>query len=354
MDQDLKEHLISQSLEGIVVTETDGSILACNETARRILGLKDANLEGGHIGILFPSASIGYLLPNLIRIAVQESGFEGEILLQYAENDPVMVRLHAEGYPSHAARRILFRFLDWRETMEITRQLRESNQMALLGDLTRSMAHEILNPLSVVGAFTRRLIRAQPENSENEEWARQVILGVERLESLIENLRNYLDLPSPRFSPGNPGEILDQVMEFYREDAKTHGIRLLEEGPERLPEIYMDPDLIETAIGAALGNSILRMPRGGDLIVTKKLTGDHVIITVEDSGPSLDTRQMLEDLSPIHVIGGDRSHLNLAIARRIVDEHSGLFRLGSSDRGGIKVEISLPVDRRTLVRSRSL
>jgi K+-sensing histidine kinase KdpD len=181
-----------------------------------------------------------------------------------------------------------------------------------------------------------------------------VILGVERIESLIQTIRNYLELPSLSFSRGDPEEVLSRALESFRTNARAKGIRIVLERGERLPEIYMDTCLLETAIGAVLENSIMRMPRGGDLAVKMRLEGDRAVITVRDSGPALDTGQMAEDLSPVHVLGGDRSYMNLAIARRIVEEHSGLFNLDASDQGGIRVKMSLPVDRRGLVRGRGL
>jgi nitrogen fixation/metabolism regulation signal transduction histidine kinase len=63
---------------------------------------------------------------------------------------------------------------------------------------------------------------------------------------------------------------------------------------------------------------------------------------------------MEEDLSPIHVIGADQTHLNLAIAKRIVDEHGGRFDIGESHSEGLKVKIRLPADRRALAREREM
>jgi K+-sensing histidine kinase KdpD len=80
----------------------------------------------------------------------------------------------------------------------------------------------------------------------------------------------------------------------------------------------------------------------------------EVCIAIEDSGPHLDRTRLEEDLSPIHVVGTDKSHLNLAIARRIIDDHSGSFRFGPSELGGIKVKFTLPRDRRAIVRHRNL
>jgi PAS domain S-box-containing protein len=354
MDKDLKNFLVSESLEGIVVTDTHGTILDCNGTACRILGYVEGDLKGEYIGVLFPPVSTIHLLSNLMSIAAREGGFEGEIMLEDVGGDPVMVRLYANGYPVQNPRYILLRFLDWRETQEIMRQLRESSQMAVLGNLTRSMAHEILNPISVVGAYTRRLLRSQSGDSKNLEWARQVISSVEKLESMIELVQTYLNLPPPRFSHCSPKEILDQAVESSRKEAQSCGIRILEEGTRALPKIYMDSVLLEKALSAVLHNSIQRMPKGGDLKVTRKSENGCICFLIEDSGPSLDTRQLEEDLSPIHVVSADSSQMNLAIARRIVDEHSGRFSLGSSATGGVKVEIRLPIDRRALARHRVL
>jgi nitrogen-specific signal transduction histidine kinase len=354
MDTDLKEHILSQSLEGIVITDMDGSILESNETARQMLAWSNADLRGEHVGILFPPASTSHLLPNLMRIAVKEGGFKGEIMMHDAFSDPVMVRLYVDGYPAEDPRYILFRYLDWRETQKIIRQFRESSQMAVLGNLTRSMAHEILNPISIVGVFARRLLDSLTTDSEEEEWARQVTASVEKLESIIETVQTYLDLPQPVFSQGPPGPVLDQALESSREDAQSSGIRTLEEGPGRFPDIYMDPVLLEMAFSAVLRNSIQRMPNGGDLTLKRSSGKDYIRITFEDSGPALNIQQLEEDLSPMHVVGYDRSHLNLAIARRIIDEHGGSFNLGSSTPDGVKVEISLPVDRRAVVRHRIL
>jgi signal transduction histidine kinase len=289
-----------------------------------------------------------------MHIAVNEGGFTGEIMLQSSEDEAVMVQLHVKGYPARSPEHILYRFIDWRETREIMRQLRESNQMAVLGNLTRSMSHEILNPLSVVGAYTRKLLDSPTGKPEDEEWARHVLTSVEKLESMIESVQMFLNLPQASFSLVSPGKILDKAMKSSQAQTREYGIRVLMDVPEKLPDIYLDPLLIEMAFDAALRNSIQRMSKGGDLRVTGVSRESSIIIAVEDSGPFLDGHQLQEDLSPIHVIGNDQSHLNLAIARRIIDEHSGSFSLGSSALGGIKVKISLPRERRAVVRHRIL
>ena len=89
-------------------------------------------------------------------------------------------------------------------------------------------------------------------------------------------------------------------------------------------------------------------------MITGASRESNVLISFEDSGPSFDIHQFEEDLSPVHVIGCDNIHLNLAIAQKVIDEHGGSFSFGPSSLGGIKVKFSLPMDRRAIVRHRIL
>ncbi len=354
MDTDLREFLVTDSLEGIILTDMEGNILECNGTTHRILGYPGTALEGQFIGIIFPPQSISYLLPNLLHLVRSGGGFNGEIILQSSKEDNVMVRMTAQAWPPENPSYLLIRFLDWSETNRIMTQLRESNQMASLGALTRSLSHEILNPVSIIGGHIRRLLASLPPDSREEEWARQVLFGTERLESMIGTIETFLSLPSPSFEKNSLENPLGSSLDRIQVEADRAGIRITREKGRDLPQIFMDPDLMEKAFSAVLLNAVDRMPKGGELILGLSYGDGLCRVSIEDNGPTLDASQMEEDLSPIHMIGAHRTHLNLAIAKRIVDEHGGRFDIGTSASKGLKVRIGLPTDRRALAREREM
>jgi PAS domain S-box-containing protein len=338
MDNELKNFLLSHSLEGIVVTDMEGNILDCNETVHRLLGYQDPDLEGQFIGFIFPPKSVSYLLPNLLHLALASGGFNGDIILQDSSGDSVMVRMCAQAWPEVNPSRLLLRFIDWRETHQIMTQFRESSQMASLGTLTRSLSHEILNPVSIIGGHTKRLLDSLQPDSKEEEWARQVMNGVEKLESMVETIKTFLHLPSPSLKNDSLDDLLENSLNRIREDAEELGIRITTEKGKKTPQFFMDPDLLEKAFSAVMLNAMDRMPRGGKLTLGLSYDEGHCQVIIEDSGPTLDAWQMEEDLSPVHVIGAHRTHLNLAIAKRIVDEHGGQFDIGTSSSKGLKVK----------------
>jgi len=354
MDTNLKNFLLSHSLEGIVVTDLDGNILYCNETACRMLGYDASDLDGQFVGFIFPPRSVSHLLSNLLRLARAEGGFDGDIILQDSIGESIMVRMIAQVWPAVDPSRYLLRFLDWTETHQIMNQLKESNQMASLGTLTRSLSHEILNPISIIGGYTRRLLESLPPESREEEWSSRVMAGVEKLESMIGTIRAFLDLPPPSFEKYSLEKILKSSVDRVLEDAARLGVRIARRKVRKAPSIFMDPDLLEKALLAVLLNSLDRMPRGGELTIDSSHEEGWLQINFEDSGPALDAQQIMEDLSPLHVFSAHRTHLNLAIAKRIVGEHGGLFDIVNLHSEGLKIRIRLPVDRRALAREREM
>jgi len=354
METDLKNYLLFNSLEGILITDLEGNILECNTTAHQMLGYLSSDLEGQFVGFVFPPQSVSHLLPNLLHLAMAGGGFKGDIILQNAFGDNVIVRLVAQAWPENNPAIVLLRFLDWRETHQIITQMRESSQMASLGTLTRSMSHELLNPLSIIGGYTKRLLDSLQLDSKQEEWARMVMASIHRLESMIETIETFLHLPSPSFVKGSLDQLITNSLEGIQEDAEKLGVRISREKISKTPQIFMDPDLLEKAFSAVLLNALDRMPRGGELTLYLNSDERFCQFYVEDSGPTLDTRQMEEDLSPIHVIAAHRTHLNLAIAKRIVDDHGGHLDIGRSHQEGLKVKIRLPTDRRALAREREM
>jgi len=351
MKENLFDHLLDHALEGIIVTDLEGTIILANQTVKDILGYDPDNLPGCFIGNVFPSTSTLHLLPNLIKIAGEPGGFEGEIMLSSNTDQSVLVRLRARPFPEKSPDRLLFRFLDWREVSDLMRELRDTSQMAILGNLLQSMSHEIRNPVTSIGGYSRKLIRSLTVGTPEKEWAGHITANVKVLESLINTVQNFVHLPSPNFEKGSLEGVLDRILEDTAPLLESRSIRLDRKWTKTFLEMYLDPALLEKALRAVIINGVERMPEGGSLTVSGGSDGKFCRLTIDDTGPSLDPDQMEEDLSPVHVLRLFQTDLNLAIANRIVGEHDGQFSLSSNNPEGLRVAISLPLDRRRLPRA---
>lgn len=352
MMENLFDHLLDHALEGIIVTDLEGTIILANHTVFKILGHNPDKLPGCFIGNLFPPTSTLHLLPNLIKLAAEPGGFDGEVMLSSSADQSVLVRLQAGPFPEKSPDRLLFRFLDWREVKDLMRELKDTSQLAILGNLLRSMAHEIRNPITSIGGYSRKLSGSLDPETPEREWADHIERNVETLESLIKTVQNFVQLPSPNFEKGSLEGVLERIIEDTAPLLESRRIRLDRKWSKTRLDLYLDPDLLEKALRAVIINGVERMPDGGSLTVSGRTDGKFCRLTIDDTGPSLDPHEMEEDLSPVHVLRLFQTDLNLAIANRIVDEHDGHFSLSSNDPEGLRVAISLPLDRRHLPRAR--
>ncbi|UCF30427.1 MAG: PAS domain S-box protein [bacterium] len=351
MDQGLSDHLLSNALEGIVLTDLEGNIISSNRTTQQILGYSPDELEGQFIGTIFPTKSTLHLLPNLMKLARERSGFAGEILLKGKTPEEVIVRLTVESFPGGDPAYLLFRFLDWREVKSHMEELRETSQLAILGRLTRSVAHEILNPVTAIGAYAKKLAGSLAENSREAGWADQISSNVQVLEYLVRTVQNFVNLPPPRFKLASMGEILEESIENVAHQVRERGIQVTRDVIKKLPRAYLDPDLLLKALTAILLNGIERMPSGGDIVISDHSDNRYYRVMIDDTGPSLKPYQIEDDLSPLHVMRVLRTDLNLAIAKRIVADHGGEMDLTSIDPAGLRVVLTLPLDRRKISRT---
>jgi len=352
MDKTLTEHLIDNSLEGIIITDLEGTISYVNSTALEVLQFRKRDLEGAFLGTVFPPSSTYHLLSNLMKLARDGVGFFDEIMLHTSRAAPIIVKLKAEVYPAKTEQEyLLFRFLDWTEVSDLINELKVSSQLAVLGNLTRSMSHEILNPVTAAGGFARKLLKSLPDDSHEYEWSRLILQNIEILESLLSTVRNFLDLPEPRFVEESVNRILEKALEATLKELKSRKIEL-EQDTKALSKIYLDPNLLEKAFTAVLINAVERMEDGGKLTISGSSDQKSSLVSVDDTGSPLDTNQMEKDLSPVHVMRTLESDLNLAIAQKIISDHGGRLELTQSDTENLRVLISLPHDRRQISRAR--
>jgi PAS domain S-box-containing protein len=351
MDLELFDHLISDAIEGIIVTDLEGTVISSNTTSCQTLGHSAEDLAGQFIGVIFPQKSILHLLPNLMRLAGEGAGFAGEILLRSSASEEIIVRLRVDRYPQTDPEYLLFRFLDWREINDLLQELKDTSQLAILGRLTRSAAHEILNPIAAIGGFARRMSDNLPKDSEESMWAQQIAANVQVLEYLVKTVQNFINLPAPSFKMMSIGDILDESIADTEQELASRGIQLTRKRAKEYPRIFLDPGLLKKALTAILYNGIGRMPEGGILSISDYPDRKNHRMIIDDSGPSLKPHQIEDDLSPLHVMRAIETDLNLAIANRIVEDHGGEMELVSIDPAGLRVTLTLPLDRRRVSRT---
>ncbi len=249
---------------------------------------------------------------------------------------------------AEASRRETRRFQETAAKLETAvAQVRRSERLAALGQLTAGLAHELRNPLGTMKTSAELLARSVAgENPIAQEMAGYISAEVDRTNSLI---TRFLDFARPqhlRLEPGDISTLLDHaVASFYRErPASLAGIEIYKNYSPGIPPMKFDAELLERVFSNLILNAAQASPPGGVVTVkTQLLDNKKVEVAVIDRGTGIEAKNLESIFNPFFTTKPDGVGLGLPICAKIVDEHGGQITVESSAGEGSVFHVVLPV-----------
>jgi PAS domain S-box-containing protein len=220
------------------------------------------------------------------------------------------------------------------ETHRLMGQLAESEKLSALGRITANVAHEIRNPLTAIGGFTRRLHKKMADGTKEKEYSGLVISEVLRLESILRNVLSVSRVVTPHMEECSINEILERALKIYEEVCTEQSI-IIKRSLGDIPLINGDKEEVLEAIENLLANAIDAMLGGGILTVTTErelVKGTHyVAVKVIDTGKGIEEEDLSKIFEPFFTTktGLKGAGLGLSITKKIVEEHGGFVRVES-------------------------
>ena len=247
---------------------------------------------------------------------------------------------------------------------DITEQRESSDRLAhALADLERSneelaefaavAAHDLSEPLRVVGGFAELVRRKYGDRIEEEgnEWLDHVLGGVSRMRGLIDDLLAYSRAGSAPLArrPVDLGETVRSVQESLRfAIAESDAVVEVED----VPVVVGDPTQLWQVLQNLFSNALkFRRPEDRPhIVVTGRRTGSGWEVSVADNGvgvPPGDRERVFGPFQRLHV-PADRpgTGLGLSICRRIVERHGGRIWVQAAPAGGSRFCFTIAGRRR--------
>jgi len=241
---------------------------------------------------------------------------------------------------------ILLGFLFYRRTRSLERAreaMIEQENLATLGRMVATIAHEIRNPLSIIRASAERIRRRHGIEDEAVTYITDEVDGLDRI------LTGYL-----QFARSQPGEfirlpverILRRAAAAIEADTLSRHVEVRIEDPGDL-FIRGDERRVRQAVLNVMLNAVQATPGGGTVHVAVTRNGDRADITISDSGPGIDPSIMRDVTRPFFTTRVDGSGLGLTVVQSVMEEHGGMLEIGRAEGGGARVTLSFPLDTET-------
>ncbi len=229
------------------------------------------------------------------------------------------------------------------ERLERAREeLARSESLAAVGMLTKSLAHEIRTPLSVLRAGTEMLQRSAQAGPREREVGEMLQAEVERLSRLVDDL-----LVFGRPSPPDPravdlADVATDALVALGSDAAENGVDVTFEG-EPAP-LRADPDQLRQVVINLVTNGVRACQRGGTVRVRTRPDGAWAVLEVEDDGVGIPADRLDDIWKPLVTTHRSGSGLGLPIVKQLVEAHGGRVEVHSVQNEGTRMRVILPTE----------
>ena len=172
-----------------------------------------------------------------------------------------------------------------------------------------------------------------------------LLAEINNLKTIIGRFSEFSRMPQPQRQPTQANEIVRSVLRvFHAQLQEKNQIEVHTELAEALPEISADPDLLHRALQNLVLNAIDAMPQGGELTIRTEDLGDHVEVSVTDTGTGLTPEECERLFTPYYTTKQHGTGLGLAIVQSVVSDHGGKISVASTKEKGTTFRMELPCD----------
>jgi signal transduction histidine kinase len=237
------------------------------------------------------------------------------------------------------------------ELRETRAELARFARVAVLGEMTASIAHEINQPLAGVvssGNACQHWLSAQPPNIERAiESLNRIIRDANRAAEVVGRVRSLIKKSPPKAGPIDINEAVREVTILTRGEVARQRVVLTAELAGGLPPVRADRTQLQQVCLNLIVNAIEAIsaraggPRGLSISTGLDDAG-WVNLTVRDTGIGIEPGKLETIFDAFHTTKRDGIGLGLAISRSIVEAHGGRLWAMPNQPRGATFQLALP------------
>jgi len=224
--------------------------------------------------------------------------------------------------------------------------LLRAERLSVVGEVAASVAHEIRNPLTSIGGFTRAILRDLEKAEKvktNQRFLKIILEEVKRLERIVNETLGFVRPVTPKFTHAKLNEIIDQTFSMMSAEIDENSLVITKDYQKNLPPVWMDTDQIRQVLMNLFRNAIHAMQNGGMLSVITTGDDDYVKVHISDTGHGISEEHKKKLFKAFFTTKSTGSGLGLTISNQIIKNHAGTIEVESREGEGTTFIITLPI-----------
>ncbi len=322
---------------GVVGVDRNLNILFCNKLVEEFLGKANEYLLGRNLEDIKEFKNIIKIFKTTLN--TNQDQVRKEIIVKNNMGADVLLGCTTSLLKKETGEVVgaIAIFRDISDIIKNEEERQQLEKLALIGESTAGIAHEIKNPLAAITGLAEILEKHYSDNTEKvKEYTKRIIAEVDRIFGIIKDIRDVSKASTIASEKIKIKSFIENIIDNNQFYLMGKNIEL-----ESIVEVDNDytfngaKGLIEQLIVNLVKNAedALEESGGGKIILRIYSKENNLYIIVKDNGSGIpdDVKRRIYD--PFYTTKSQGTGLGLSICKRIVDFHNGDIDIISNDTG---------------------
>lgn len=239
-----------------------------------------------------------------------------------------------------------------RQRTSVNDRMRQVEKMALIGRLAASVAHEVNNPLQIIGdqaGWMDELLDEEDQaHIKNFNEYRQSITKirghVKRASAITHRLLGFSRTRDTERTKTDLNALVEDTVAFLENEAKNHRIMVRRNLTPNMATVTTDASQLQQVFLNILNNAMDAIGQEGAITISTSPVNGRVVVEFADSGPGLPQEELKKIFDPFFTTKqkGKGTGLGLSISYNIMQRLGGDIQARNGEHGGSVFAVALP------------
>lgn len=217
-----------------------------------------------------------------------------------------------------------------------------ASKLAVVGEMSSIIAHEVRTPLGILRTSAQMLKREHGISAEGKELVGFIDTETERLNRLVSSMLDTARQREPHYSAVDMHGVVRHCVAMLGAQAQSRGIEISMSLDAAEPVIHSDEEQMTQVVLNLVMNALQILDRGGHVEIATRDDDSWLCVEIADDGPGLAPADRSKVFEAFFFRREGGIGLGLAIVQQIVSSHGGKIAASESKLGGALFSLRLP------------
>jgi len=334
--------LFERSIDAIAIVDSELIIQEANQSLNTLFGKKTENYHGKSFAEFFRKKEDFERFETQVKQKGLLKDYEATLLTTKEEKVFVSINtlllFDLENNPS--SYQIIIKNLTQEKRSK--QRLIRSEKLATTGRISRSIAHEVRNPLTNINLALDHLVEELPTDGDANIYTEIISRNSKRINDLITELLNSAKPSQLELSKNSVNNVVKNAIELAKDRLHLNGIKLKTEFKEEY-FLNLDQEKLKIAILNLIINAIeANDKKKGKISIRVFSSLSEVHIEIKDNGKGIEKEFLVKLFDPFFTGKTEGMGLGLTSTQNIIIQHGGNIDVDSEIGKGTIFMVNLP------------